>query len=773
MTAHVEEEAARGTQARDGKRRQARRATLRTVGHNVARAEGVEKVTGAARYIDDLVFPGMLYGAHHPLDDSRRAHRRRRARSGVRLERLHLRRSPRHRRAGQERRRHDRRGSAVPRRRSRAAPGRADRAPRARRSRAPRRRAGARARSLRGGAPRSSTSKRRRRCSRRSRFAAATSTPVFARRGVTVVEGDIPHRRAGAALHRAQRRHRACPAPPIPTTAASPCYGSMQCPYYVHARADARCSACRANKVRVVQTETGGGFGGKEEYPSMIAGHAALLARKAGRPVKMIYDRARGHGRDDQAPPVDRPPSHRRRRNDGTHPRAWTSTCVSTAAPTSTLSPVVLSRGVHPRHRARIAASTCASAAASMMTNTPPNGAFRGFGAPQTQFAAEVHMDRIADALGIDPVALREINALRPGDTTATGQTLEGLGRARTRCSTRAGASRARRRSHSKKRARNDGARDEHAIAASALALFFHGSGFTGGGEVKLASTRGSRSPRRACASSSARTEIGQGTRTMHAQIVAETLGIPYDCIEVARPRHRARARQRPDGRVAHLHGRRQASCSAAREEMRARARRLRRRQSFASARAGCSPSAAPSRSSRSTRSRARSCGTTTPTRATPTAPTRWGCNVAEVEVDPDHLSRRAASQFTAVHEIGKAIHPILADGQIEGGTRAGDRLGAATKTSSCATAGWRTRSSPTTSSRRRSTRRAIDVVIAREPVRARPVRRQGRRRDADGRPGAGGRQRDLRHDRRATRRDPGDAGADHERARSPTRRRA
>ena len=46
------------------------------------------------------------------------------------------------------------------------------------------------------------------------------------------------------------------------------------------------------DRVRVVQAETGGGFGGKEEYPSMIAGHAALLAWKSGKPVKIIYDRA-------------------------------------------------------------------------------------------------------------------------------------------------------------------------------------------------------------------------------------------------------------------------------------------------------------------------------------------------------------------------------------------------------------------------------------------------------------------------------------------------
>jgi CO/xanthine dehydrogenase Mo-binding subunit len=89
----------------------------------------------------------------------------------------------------------------------------------------------------------------------------------------------------------------------------------------------------------------------------------------------------------------------------------------------ATLSAVVLSRGVihatgpyrcdHVCIRGRV-----------VMTNTPPNGAFRGFGAPQTQFAADVHMERIAEQLGMDPVRLREINALRPGDMTATGQRL-------------------------------------------------------------------------------------------------------------------------------------------------------------------------------------------------------------------------------------------------------------------------------------------------------------------------------------------------------------
>src|ERR1700730_2010226 len=68
-------------------------------------------------------------------------------------------------------------------------------------------------------------------------------------------------------------------------------WGSMQCPYYVH-KALIKLFGLPEEKIRVIQTETGGGFGGKEEYPSMIAGHAALLAWKSGRPVKMIYDRA-------------------------------------------------------------------------------------------------------------------------------------------------------------------------------------------------------------------------------------------------------------------------------------------------------------------------------------------------------------------------------------------------------------------------------------------------------------------------------------------------
>ena len=188
----------------------------------------------------------------------------------------------------------------------------------------------------------------------------------------------------------------------------------------------------------------------------------------------------------------------------------------------ATLSAVVLSRGVihasgpyrcdHVRIRGR-----------AVMTNTPPNGAFRGFGAPQTQFAVEVHMDRIAEALGLDPVRVREINALRPGDTTATGQR---LGRD---CSALQVLREAVKRTGFKRRRRALA----HTNRGIGLSLFFHGSGFTGGGEVKLASKASLGAHRRGARILVASTEIGQGTRTMHAQIVADTLGLPYDGIDV------------------------------------------------------------------------------------------------------------------------------------------------------------------------------------------------------------------------------------------------
>src|SRR5688572_30142574 len=195
-------------------------------------------------------------------------------------------------------------------------------------------------------------------------------------------------------------------------------YGSIQCPYYVH-RAMMRLLDLPAEKVRVIQTETGGGFGGKEEYPSMIAGHAALLAVKSQRPVKMIYDRV-----EDMTATTKRHPFIVRHKTgvkkDGTLTAVQVDILVDGGA-YITLTPVVVSRGaIHASGPYRCPNVRIHGRA--FTTNTPPNGAFRGFGAPQTLFAVEVQMDRIAEQLGMDPVSFRRLNALRVGDSNATGQ---------------------------------------------------------------------------------------------------------------------------------------------------------------------------------------------------------------------------------------------------------------------------------------------------------------------------------------------------------------
>ena len=425
-------------------------------------------------------------------------------------------------------------------------------------------------------------------------------------------------------------------------------YGSMQCPYYVH-RALTVALGMPSEHVRVVQTETGGGFGGKEEYPSHIACHAALLALKARRPVKLIYDRV-----EDMVATTKRHPSIVRHRTglmrDG-RIVAMDIEIVMDGGAYCTLSPVVLSRGaIHASGPYRCPNVRIRGRA--MRTNTPPNGAFRGFGAPQTQFAAEVHMERIAESLNIDPVKLRMLNALRPGDATATGQILpedtsavEVLKEA------------VKRSGYTRKRKKWQGTN-----RAIGLSLYFHGSGFTGIGEVKLASKASLELTATGVRILVASTEIGQGTRTMHAQIVADALGIPYDAVEISE----ADTDRVPDSgpTVASR------TCMVVGGLLQRAARQMREQLN------GESPAAyfrkhgrlvitteyerPPNLAWDDDRYRGDAYGSY-----------GWGCNVVELMVDP--ITWEATpTKVTAVVEIGKAIHPAMVAGQVEGGTAQG-----------------------------------------------------------------------------------------------------
>ncbi|MEK7834054.1 MAG: xanthine dehydrogenase family protein molybdopterin-binding subunit, partial [Acidobacteriota bacterium] len=307
-------------------------------------------------------------------------------------------------------------------------------------------------------------------------------------------------------------------------------WGSMQCPYYIH-KALIKLFDLPPEKIRVVQAATGGGFGGKEEYPSVIAGHAALLAWKAGKPVKMIYDRA-----EDMAATTKRHPSRTRIRTavteDGKLLAAEIDFVIDGGA-YATLSSVVLSRGtIHaaglynwPNVRVRSRA---------VATNHPPHGAFRGFGAPQSIFAMERHLNKVARAVGLSPEELRRRNFLKPGETTSTGQVINekiDLNALLTRALNLSDY-------HTKKKNFTEfNAASSTEKKGIGFATFMHGAGFTGSGEVYLSSVVGiEATPEGLVRVLTSNTEIGQGTYTIFSQIAAQALGVDAEMIEIAQP---------------------------------------------------------------------------------------------------------------------------------------------------------------------------------------------------------------------------------------------
>jgi len=308
-------------------------------------------------------------------------------------------------------------------------------------------------------------------------------------------------------------------------------WGSMQCPYYVH-KALVKLFGLSEEKIRIIQTETGGGFGGKEEYPSLIAGHAALLAWKSGKPVKLIYDRA-----EDMIATTKRHPSLTRHKTAVTKDGkllAMEIEFVIDGGAYCTLSPVVLSRGTIHAAGPYVCPNVRIKSRA-VATNVPPHGAFRGFGAPQSIFALERHLNRVAAAIELTPEEFRRRNFIHEGETTATTQTI------RERVDMDGLLTRALELSdfHKKRERfavenRQNGSSTRRGIG---FASFMHGAGFTGSGEVYLQSVVSAEATAEGCVRLlAASTEIGQGTNTIFSQIAAEALGIDYDLIEVVQP---------------------------------------------------------------------------------------------------------------------------------------------------------------------------------------------------------------------------------------------
>lgn len=445
-------------------------------------------------------------------------------------------------------------------------------------------------------------------------------------------------------------------------------WGSLQCPYYIH-KALKPLFGLGDAEVRVIQAVTGGGFGGKEEYPSIIAGHAALLSWKAGGvPVKIIYDRA-----EDMAVTTKRHPSETRHRTLVTRDGRLVAMDVDFAidgGAYATLSAVVLSRGtIHAAGPYRC--DNVRIEAQAFATNLPPHGAFRGFGAPQSCFAIERHMDAIAKTLGLSPDALRRKNLLEPGDTTATSQAVDEaidlgamLDRALAESDWHA------------KRAAFDAHNADPANTVKkglGLATFFHGSGFTGSGEVYLASVVGVEALKGGRARVlAASTEIGQGTNTIFSQIAADALQVPYEWVDVAQPDTGRVPDSGPTvaSRTCMVVGRLVQDASTALVETLRQAGLLSAEHTHAQF-----ADAVDAYLERFGELRVYSKYKQPPGivwddanyRGAAYAAYGWAAYVAEVEVDTVTYAARV-TDFVALQDIGTVINPVLAAGQVEGG---------------------------------------------------------------------------------------------------------
>ena len=305
-------------------------------------------------------------------------------------------------------------------------------------------------------------------------------------------------------------------------------HGSLQCAYYVHT-ALMQALGCGPDEVHVLQDVTGGGFGGKEDFPSILGCQAAVAARKAGAPVRCVFDR-----REDLEFTPKRHPSlctYRAAVKDG-RVTALDIEVLFNAGAYTTLSAVVLQRGV-----------ICASGVynipnlhvhgKAMKTNTVPSGAYRGFGAPQTFFAVEMLMDHIAKDLGEDSLDFKERHLVKQGDSTSTSGVYHFpvplpamIDEVDAACDFR--------RKHREYALPQTG-RFRRGIGMS---MYFHGAGFTGSGERDIIKAV-CRLLKRADGTVeilAANGEIGQGLRTSFPKIVANELGLPLDKVFYEHP---------------------------------------------------------------------------------------------------------------------------------------------------------------------------------------------------------------------------------------------
>ncbi|MFA7560480.1 MAG: xanthine dehydrogenase family protein molybdopterin-binding subunit [Candidatus Izemoplasmatales bacterium] len=293
--------------------------------------------------------------------------------------------------------------------------------------------------------------------------------------------------------------------------------GSIQCPYYVK-NAVIQALGVREDLVRVIQANVGGAFGGKEEFPSLLACQLAVAVNKVNKPIQLIFERE-----EDILVTTKRHPakiSFRAAIKAGKIYALSVKAGIDGGA-TIGLSGVVLSRALIACTGAYTIDNLDVSGDV-YRTNTVPNGAFRGFGAPQMFFAIDMFVEHVAKTLGVDPLEFRIKHLAKQNDFTST------MGIFRDPILMPEMIDRALKDSNYKAKHKlyeNDGS-----YRGIGMSLFFHGCGFTGSGEQNIikAKVRLKKSGDLVEILIAA-VDMGQGVKTSFRKLVAHILQIPIE----------------------------------------------------------------------------------------------------------------------------------------------------------------------------------------------------------------------------------------------------
>ncbi|MFP4459872.1 MAG: xanthine dehydrogenase family protein molybdopterin-binding subunit [Candidatus Zixiibacteriota bacterium] len=306
--------------------------------------------------------------------------------------------------------------------------------------------------------------------------------------------------------------------------------GSMQCPYYVK-NAMKLALDLDDDGVRIIQSTTGGAFGGKEDYPSLIAGQVAFATLKTKKPVVLLFDRT-----EDIVATTKRHPSrsfYRIALDKNGKMTAMDIDILLDAGAYTGLTSVVLQRALFAAVSVYDVPNLNVQGTA-YATNNVPSGAFRGFGAPQSLFAVEAIVDDIAKQLGERPDQFRKKHFLKKGDDSSTGGKLRSeikLDEILERVDKMSGFSQ-KYPIWLDKPMESDGF--YHGIG---LSTFIHGCGFTGRGEEIIKGTaRLRKNSDDTITILISNVEMGQGAQTTLRKIVARAADVPIENVLYPNP---------------------------------------------------------------------------------------------------------------------------------------------------------------------------------------------------------------------------------------------